>query len=252
MRPASTSMWAADCNCTGFEESDVALAGKGVLAIWNGIAAEAEADFIAWHIGEHIPERVAVPGFLRGRRYVAERGAPKYFNFYETETAATLVSPAYVERLNAPSDWTKRVVRHFLDTSRTICTVADSRGLGDGAAIATLRLKAGQDRSAFLTRIQDGIIAPLLDAAAVVAVHLLEGQENANSGQTAEKALRSQPDQTADWILLIEAADIAPLEAALARHASQSALAAIATGYDAARDCGIYRLQYGLAKQQIA
>ncbi len=72
----------------------MALAGKGVLAIWNGIAAEAEADFVAWHIGEHIPERVAVPGFLRGRRYVAERGTPKYFNFYETETPEVLVARA--------------------------------------------------------------------------------------------------------------------------------------------------------------
>jgi hypothetical protein len=47
------------------------LLGKGVLAIWNGIAPEAEEDFVAWHVREHIPERVALSGFLRGRRYVA-------------------------------------------------------------------------------------------------------------------------------------------------------------------------------------
>ena len=63
----------------------MALAGQGVLAIWNGIEDEAEADFVAWHVREHIPERVAVPGFLRGRRYVAVAGAPKYFNFYELD-----------------------------------------------------------------------------------------------------------------------------------------------------------------------
>ena len=118
----------------------MALAGQGVLAIWNGIADEAEADFVAWHVREHIPERVAVPGFLRGRRYVAEAGAPKYFNFYETETPETLVAPAYLERLNAPSDWTRRVVRHFRDTSRTVCSVAASLGTGDGAFVGTVRL----------------------------------------------------------------------------------------------------------------
>ena len=75
------------------------LAGQGVLAIWNGIEDEAEADFVAWHVREHIPERVAVPGFLRGRRYVAEVGAPKYFNFYETESPETLVAPAYLNRV---------------------------------------------------------------------------------------------------------------------------------------------------------
>ena len=61
------------------------LLGNGVLAIWNGIESNAELDFIAWHATEHIPERVALPGFLRRRRYVAADGHPKYFTFYETE-----------------------------------------------------------------------------------------------------------------------------------------------------------------------
>jgi hypothetical protein len=33
----------------------MALMGKGVLAIWNGITDSAEAEFIRWHIQEHIP-----------------------------------------------------------------------------------------------------------------------------------------------------------------------------------------------------
>jgi len=229
----------------------VALAGKGVLAIWNGIAAEAEADFVAWHMREHIPERVGVPGFLRGRRYVAERGMPKYFNFYETETPETLVAPAYLARLNAPSDWTKRVVRHFLDTSRTICTVAAGGGLGDGAFIATVRLSAASDRAAFLRGMEE-VIGALSEAPSIVAVHLLEGRGGGGSGQTAEKELRGGPDETVDWVLLVEAADLAPLDAALDRHASAQALDGIAAGFEPARDCGIYRFQFGLASNQLA
>lgn len=229
----------------------MALAGKGVLAIWNGIAAEAEADFVAWHMREHIPERVGVPGFLRGRRYVAERGTPKYFNFYETESPETLVAPAYLARLNSPSDWTKRVVRHFLDTSRTICTVAAGGGLGDGAFVATLRLGASGGRAAFLRGMAD-VIAALSDAPSIVAVHLLEGQGGGGSGQTAEKALRGGPDETVDWVLLVEAADLAPLEAALDEHASAKALDGIAADFEPARDCGIYRFQFGLARNQLA
>ena len=229
----------------------MALAGKGVLAIWNGIAEEAEADFAAWHMREHIPERVAVPGFLRGRRYVAERGSPKYFNFYEVETPETLVSPDYVARLNTPSDWTRRVVRHFRDTSRTICGVVESHGLGDGAFAATLRLSAKGGRADFLLAMQP-VLTALSAAPAIVAAHLLEGQGGGGNGQTAEKDLRRQPDATADWILLVEAADRAPLEAALSGNASSQNLAGLAAGYDAARDCGIYRLQYGLAKHQLA
>jgi hypothetical protein len=43
----------------------------------------------------------------------------KYFNFYETETVDVLQSPAYRARLDSPTEWTKKVVKEFRDTSRT-------------------------------------------------------------------------------------------------------------------------------------
>jgi len=230
----------------------VALAGSGVLAIWNGIAAEAEADFIAWHMREHIPERVGVPGFLRGRRYVALSGTPKYFNFYETETPQTLSSAPYLARLNAPSPWTRRVVIRFQDTSRTLCAVAASLGLGDGGYIATLRLNAAGPRDVLVEDVTDKVATPLLAEPAIIGVHLLEGQPESGGAQTEEKTLRGQPDHTAAWILLIEAADPEPLQGALAGLASPAALAAAGASYAAPQDCGIYRLQYGLAHNQLA
>jgi hypothetical protein len=50
------------------------LRGKGAIAIWNGLAADGEDDFYRWHNTEHMPERVGVPGFLRGRRYLSTPG----------------------------------------------------------------------------------------------------------------------------------------------------------------------------------
>ena len=47
------------------------LAGEAVIATWNGITPEGRDEFYAWHIQEHIPERVGIPGFRRGRRYLA-------------------------------------------------------------------------------------------------------------------------------------------------------------------------------------
>ena len=101
----------------------MALLGTGVLAIWNGIAPSVEEDFVASHVREHIPERVGLPGFLRGRRYVAIDGTPKYFNFYETADLSVLSSETYRPRMNEPTEWTKRVVAHFIDTSRTALTL---------------------------------------------------------------------------------------------------------------------------------
>jgi hypothetical protein len=51
----------------------MALAGEGAICIWNDILPEHRAEFYAWHNEEHMPERVGIPGFRRGRRYIARR-----------------------------------------------------------------------------------------------------------------------------------------------------------------------------------
>jgi hypothetical protein len=47
------------------------LAGEAVVAIWNGIDPDTREQFYDWHVNEHMPERVGIPGFRRGRRYIA-------------------------------------------------------------------------------------------------------------------------------------------------------------------------------------
>ena len=72
----------------------MSLAGEGAVAIWHDIAPEGRGEFYAWHGHEHMPERAAIPGFLRGRRYVAVDGAPEFFNLYETASRTTVTGPA--------------------------------------------------------------------------------------------------------------------------------------------------------------
>ncbi len=43
----------------------------GILAIFNNVAPGCEAEFEEWFQHEHLAERIAVPGFLLGRRYEA-------------------------------------------------------------------------------------------------------------------------------------------------------------------------------------
>lgn len=176
------------------------LLGKGVLAIWNGIDPSAEADFLAWHVSEHIPERVGLGGFLRGRRYVAVDGHPKYFNFYETEQTDTLFSPEYLSRLNAPTPWTRQVVAHFRDTSRTICSVVASLGRGEGGWIETIRLNSFQKTGR-------EFLSVVAATPGITGVHLLQGLPPATNAPTAELKLRGRPDETVSWILLIEAVE---------------------------------------------
>ena len=54
--------------------------GNGILAIWMDCAAEGEADFNEWYHREHFPERVGVPGFLKGRALPRGRGRPGLFH----------------------------------------------------------------------------------------------------------------------------------------------------------------------------
>ena len=70
----------------------------GVVAIWHDLLPEAKDDFYEWHNREHMPERVGIPGFRRGRRYVAIEGAPEYFNLYEADSPEMLGGPDYLER----------------------------------------------------------------------------------------------------------------------------------------------------------
>src|SRR5256886_6362022 len=114
--------------------------GSAILAFWADVEPAGEADFNDWHTREHMPERVGVPGFLRGRRYVAVTGAPKYFMMYETESLGTLASPAYVERLNNPTPWTRKSLAIFRNSNRTACRNTLSIGRGVGGAMATIRL----------------------------------------------------------------------------------------------------------------
>ncbi len=221
----------------------MALRGDGVLAIWNGIAAEAEDDFVAWHVREHMPERVALPGFNRGRRYVALDGSPKYFNFYEADTAGVFSSEVYKARLDDPTPWTRQVVAHFTDTTRTACDVVLSQGAGGGGFVEALRLSLTGPQDAFLAGLSDAAAA-VLKTPGMIGVHVLRGLADASSGGSAEKALRSAPDAIAEWVVLVEAADAEPLHSLRGGAFSGEALAALGAG--GAIERGIYRLQFGL------
>ena len=117
------------------------------MAIWNGIAPEGRTEFYEWHNREHMPERVGIPGFRRGRRYIAKYGTPEFFTLYEADSPEVLVGQDYLNRLNNPTPWTQLVPpTYFRDTSRGICRVKLSLGVGQGGWMLTLRFGAEEGR----------------------------------------------------------------------------------------------------------
>jgi hypothetical protein len=221
----------------------MALRGTGVLAIWNDVTAGGEDEFVAWHVREHIPERVSLPGFTRGRRYVALDGEPAFFNFYEGESAATFVSEAYKARLDDPTPWTRRVIATFLATTRTVCDVALSEGTGVGAFVETIRVSLAGDPADFLAGLGERM-RTIRATGGIVGLHVLRGLAEASMGGSVEKTIRSAPDAIADWVVLVEATDPEPLDGV--RRSALAAADLVAIGADPGLARGIYRLQFAL------
>jgi len=225
----------------------MAIYGQAVLVIWNGISAGIETDFLNWHVHEHIPERVALPGFRRGRRYAALDGHPKFFNFYEANRLEDFFSDKYRVALNAPSAWTQRIVPHFTETTRTVCRVVASWGQGEGAVVETLRLSGGDCPDILLANLAETVLPDMAKQYGVVGAHLLHGQTGRSFQATTETRLRGCPDRSADIVLLVELTDAAFLPMLRCGGAlSDEGL------HLAGARCGVcrgaYRLQFSLGK----
>jgi hypothetical protein len=121
----------------------------GILAIWNDCRAGREAEFDAWFQGEHLLERLAVPGFLFGRRHQAISGSSGHFNFYLVESPDVLTSRPYLERLDNPTPMTRKIMSEvFLNMNRTVCRRTLRRGGFRGAYVVTVRFNVQPDEAA--------------------------------------------------------------------------------------------------------
>ena len=114
------------------------------------IAPEAIVEHDNWHTHEHLPERLSIPGFLRGSRWIAAQGKPRYFVMYEVEALDTLAGAAYLERLNNPTPWTKKMMLHYRGMIRGFCTVTGSFGGGVGQSALLVRFRPDPAKRAAL------------------------------------------------------------------------------------------------------
>ncbi len=125
------------------------MAQPGILAIFNDCRAGREAEFEGWFQGEHLVERLSVPGFLFGRRHKALAGSPGYFNFYMVETPEVLTSKPYLERLDHPTPLTRTIMSEvFVNMNRTVCRRTMRRGSFRGAFTIVARFNQQPDEAA--------------------------------------------------------------------------------------------------------
>lgn len=221
----------------------MALNGHGAVIIWNDITPEGRADFYDWHVNEHIPERVAISGFLRGRRYIAADGAttPEFLTLYETENEAVLSSTAYLARLNDPTPWTKRATAHFRHTSRCLTTLVAARGAGMGRYMATLRITHSEQGLHLCSRLAEcaGEMGDRLVRNSVTGLAVGLSDMQASAIKTTESSGRTDILQPPIGALLIEGLTKQAVETAM-----DHACTMLAPLDDASR--GLYALEFSL------
>jgi hypothetical protein len=215
------------------------LAGKGMLLTSMNVDAADEAEFNRWYDREHLEERVAIPGFLEARRYVAHAGNPKYLSLYSTETFEVLDSPAYRTALANQTAWSKANIARFKDMIRGVSRITISRGTGRGAVLGILRLRpasGGEDK--LRSALREQLDPSKLDG--VISMHLLEN-DPALSKPLTDNPSASDPG-AGDWFVLIDATDVNAVPAATARFAAFKAQTV---------SSGIYKLMFDLAKADL-
>lgn len=85
---------------------------KGFLLVMMQPPPAFEEEFNAWYDTEHVPERLAVPGFETALRFVCLSGHPRYLAIYDLARPEVLDSPEYLRiAFENSSPWTLRVLQ---------------------------------------------------------------------------------------------------------------------------------------------
>ena len=224
------------------------MPGRAALLLFFDIAPDAIAEHDDWHTHEHLPERLSIPGFLRGTRWEALRaGQPRYFVVYEVSDVEVLTSGPYLERLNHPTPWTSKMMPHYRSMSRGLCSVVASHGLGMGSLTYVVRFKPDVQAAPSLRRwLLDEVLPAVPARRGVGSAHLL--QRAAAAQMTNEQRIRGA-DAGVDAALLLMGYDAdALLELAdgVVGPSHLERRGATVTG-DA-----LYRLDYTLARVELS
>jgi hypothetical protein len=196
-------------------------------AIFNNVAPGREAEFEEWFQHEHLAERIAIPGFLIGRRHEAISGQPRYFNSYVTQSVEVLKSAAYLGRLDEPTPMTRTIMSEvFKDMIRTVCRRTFRLGAMRGAGVVTVRFAERPAETAL-----KAVIERLMRDKAVACGEIWRAADPLEFPVSMEERLRGG-DRKIETCLLVETLRVAEAE---------KIAAALANEFPGA-EVGVYRL----------
>jgi hypothetical protein len=193
---------------------------------WLDLDEAVRGAFEEWHNREHVAERLAIPGFIEGRRYRSIDAAPRvghsWLIAYDVVGLDVLRSQGYALRLNEPTAATRAMVPHLQHVIRTAYEIAAVHDVGLGTFMTTIRLPA--DRIS-VERLE-AVLAETAGLTSITRVRLGRPDFDASRFKDATEEGRFTNASRASrypWCLTVEASGREGLEAAtdhLAREAS--------------------------------
>ena len=84
-------------------------APAGLITVWLHVAPEHEGELNDWYTREHLKQVVALPGFVRARRYSVDDAPLKYLAWYETTDASVESGPDFQRLVREPTAWSQRM-----------------------------------------------------------------------------------------------------------------------------------------------
>jgi hypothetical protein len=193
------------------------LAGNAVMINWSDVAPENRHAYYEWHSREHMVGRVAIPGFRRGRRYIAAEASRDFLVCYEVENVGVLTSKAYLDKANAPSELTRRTTPVVKNSARALARVKHSLGIGIGGCALTLRFDAAPGEEARLERhLVSEALPPIAGIAEITGAHFCVADLEASAIVPVER--QGRPTTVPRWIVMVEAVTLEAVNAACDAH----------------------------------
>ena len=204
--------------------------GQAVMVNWSDVAPEHRHAYYDWHCREHMVGRVALPGFIRGRRCIAAKASRDFLVWYEVESVDVLKSKAYLDKANAPSELTRRTTPYISNSSRALARVRESLSVGVGGCVLTLRFDARPGSEAALENHLGSKALPAIAAIPeITGAHFCVADMEASTIVPVER--QGRPTQIPRWIVLVEGVTPEAVNAAadahlaeLARHGSTDSI----------------------------
>jgi hypothetical protein len=194
----------------------------GILIVWTDVPLEIEADFNEWYNREHLPDRILrMPGFLRGRRYTATSGTPKFLTYYDLQSTAVMLSDAHTMLRKQRTARDRLFVPRFRNTIKGICDVVSRAGTGDGGDLVLLPVaaEAGREQE-FAQGVCEKLLPDLVVSRGIVSA--VYAVRNAAITQASSARDDRAGDRYVEGLLAVEVSSEAGAAAALARLSAEN------------------------------